>query len=247
MATTSRLLIADDHAMFRQGLRALLEDAPDLAVVGEAENGLDAIQKARELRPDIVLMDIQMPVCGGLEALAVLHQELPSVKVIVLTVHGNDADLVYRAVKAGAVGYVPKLSDIEDLVKTIRLVASGQAAIAPKSLTSLVAFLSTAQEGSAESTGPVEKLSGREQEVLELVAQGKSNREIGQTLSISESTVRSHLHNILGKLDLGNRVQAATFALNSIRRDGRVGAGPRGRQQSGKVPNRAAQPSPPRG
>lgn len=210
--------------MFRQGLRALLEDSPDLIVVGEAANGLEAVEKARELRPDIVLMDIQMPVCGGLEAVAILRDQLPTAKVIVLTVHGNDPDLVYRAIKAGAVGYVPKLSDIEDLVKTIRVVASGQAAIAPNSLTSLVAFLSAAQERPIETSSPVEKLSTREQEVLDLVAQGKSNREIGDILCISESTVRSHLHNILGKLELTNRVQAATYAMNLRQADGKGGS-----------------------
>ena len=215
-----RILIVDDHIMFRQGLRALLEGFPGLVVVGEAADGLEALEKARHLRPDVVLMDIQMPVCDGLQATLNIRREMPQSKVIVLTVHGDDPDLIYQAIRAGAIGYVPKLSDIDDLVRTIRLVRDGQASIVSPALTSLVTFIGNAADSRRDALSLLETLSSREREVLDLVAEGNRNRQIAARLCISESTVRSHLRNILDKLHLANRVQAATLALAAKQRQG---------------------------
>jgi DNA-binding NarL/FixJ family response regulator len=216
MSTACRVLIADDHALFRQGLCILLRTFPDLVVVGEATDGAEAISLARELRPDIVLMDINMPGCDGLEATAAIRREAPDVKVIVLTVNTDDPELVYQSIKAGAVGYLPKIKDIEELVNTIRRVAAGEAAIASHSLTQLVSFIGDSPEGVGElRPSAIDSLSPREREVLDLVAEGRSNREIAAQLCVSESTIHSHLHNILDKLGLHNRVQAVNLVLTT--------------------------------
>lgn len=211
----SRVLIVDDHAMFRQGLRALLEDCGEVIVVGEAASGLEALERARDLCPDVVLMDIQMPGLDGLDATQRIRQELAGVQVVIVTAHVGDPSKVYEAIKAGAIGYVSKMSDVEDLVKAVKLAAEGKASIATASLTSLVGYLASSPEAKAAAAEgcETEKLSQREREVLELVAQGLTNREISERLVISESTVRSHLHHLLGKLGLSNRVQAVAFAL----------------------------------
>jgi len=213
MAESCRLLIVDDQMVFRQGLRALLEICPDVTVLGDAADGLEALQKAREFRPDIILMDVKMPRCDGLQATSLIKQELPEVKVIILTVHGNEPELVYQAIKAGAVGYVSKTSGIDDILRAIRSVTRGEAVVASPALTSLVAFIGHSSDNPSSQPWPADALSPREQEVLDLVAQGLSNRQIAHKLCISESTVHSHLHNILDKLHLANRVQAAAYAL----------------------------------
>lgn len=225
MSTTPyRLLLVDDHTMFRQGLRALLEDSGEVVVVGEATNGADAVDLASRLRPDVILMDIQMPGGDGLQAVRNIRQAVPDARIIMLTVHASDADLVYQSIQAGAMGYVSKISDVQELVTAISQVAQGQASIAASSLTSLLTFISSGSSGgigngkSSDHERIPDALSEREQEVLDLVAEGKSNREIADQLFISESTVRSHLHNILDKLHLSNRVQAATYTLGNKRR-----------------------------
>jgi DNA-binding NarL/FixJ family response regulator len=209
--TTSRVLLADDHTMFRQGLRALLDALPDISVVGEAGDGFEAVERARLLRPDVVLMDAHMPGRSGVQATIELRAAMPEARVIILGGDSDDPKAMYEAIRNGAMGYVPKTSGVEDLVGAIRQVAQGHAALPAAALTRLVGFIVS---GPAEPV-PSEQdgLSEREQDVLELVAQGRSNREIGEALCIAESTVRSHLHNILSKLNLANRVQAAAFAL----------------------------------
>jgi DNA-binding NarL/FixJ family response regulator len=212
MATaTSRVLLADDHVMFRQGLRALLEALPDISVIGEAGDGFEAVERARLLRPDVVLMDAHMPGRSGVQATIELRAVMPEARVIILGGDSDDPKAMYEAIRNGAMGYVPKTSGVDDLVGAIRQVAQGHAALPAAALTRLVGFIVS---GPSEPAVPEQDgLSEREQDVLELVAQGRSNREIGEALCIAESTVRSHLHNILSKLNLANRVQAAAFAL----------------------------------
>lgn len=209
-----RLFLLDSRSMFRQGLRVLLERLPDLMVVGEATDGGDAIKQMRVLDPDLVLMGLYPPGYDYLQAASHIRGELPRVKIIVLTVDNSDPDLIYRAIRAGARGYLAQDSGIDELVSTIRLVAQGQTALAPRSLDSLVNFIAQ-PEHSIEHPRMAARLSIREQEVLGLVAQGLIDRDIADRLCIAESTVRSHIHNILDKLQLTNRVQAAAFVLTS--------------------------------
>jgi NarL family two-component system response regulator LiaR len=210
-SSTCRLLLADDHAMFRQGLRALLDKLPDISVIGEATDGFEAVERARLLRPDVVLMDAQMPRRSGVDAMIELRAGMPDARVIILGGDADDPRAMYEAIRNGAMGYVPKANGVDDLIGAIRQVAQGHAALPAASLTRLVGFIVSgpAEPAPADHDG----LSEREQDVLALVAQGRSNREIAEALCIAESTVRSHLHNILSKLNLANRVQAAAFAL----------------------------------
>ncbi|MDA8219850.1 MAG: response regulator transcription factor [Dehalococcoidales bacterium] len=210
---THGVLIVDDHAMFRQGLRRLLSDVLEFEVVGEAVDGIEALKKARELRPSVVLMDLRMPVCDGVAATRLLKAELPEAKVVVLTMSDEEQD-VLTAIQAGADGYVVKTTEVAALVKSIRGVLAGEAALTRQMMARLIARMRHEREQGQRTEGPgVSTLSEREREVIRLVARGASNREIAAALVVSESTVRSHLHNILFKLGLENRVQAAMYAL----------------------------------
>jgi NarL family two-component system response regulator LiaR len=205
---TIRVLIADDHAIVRKGLCALLATEPCIEVVGEAREGLEAIAQARRLAPDVILMDLVMPRLDGLEAIRRITAGQPGARILVLTSFDGD-DRVFPAIKAGALGYLLKDSAPDELVKAIRQVHRGESSLHPAIARKLLQQIS---RPSQPDPGP-DPLTDREVEVLRLVAAGRSNREISDNLSISEATVRTHVSNILGKLNLDSRTQAALYAL----------------------------------
>jgi DNA-binding NarL/FixJ family response regulator len=204
-----RVLAADDHPVFRQGLISVLQEYPEFEVVGEAINGADAVAKASELHPDVVVMDIRMPGGDGVEATAALHQRLPEVKVLIFTVSDKDDDL-FAAIKAGAIGYLLKSANLAELLDAIRLVAKGEAIVSPPMAVRLLDEFKQATKGRTDKE--LSGLSERETEVLQLVAQGSSNKEIASQLFISETTVKAHLRSILEKLHVKNRAQAVALA-----------------------------------
>jgi two-component system, NarL family, response regulator LiaR len=203
-----RILIADDHAIVREGLRALLETEPGMELVGEAADGIEAVRKQQALQPDVTLLDLVMPRQDGLAALTEIRQKDPQARILVLTSFAED-DRVFPAIMAGALGYLLKDATPQELLKAIRDVARGEASLHPAIARRVIKELHRPQE-----SGPtVEPLTERETQVLSLVAQGLSNQEIAGRLVISERTVRTHVSNILGKLHLANRTQAARYAL----------------------------------
>ncbi len=206
-----RILIADDHAIVRDGIRSLLATIPDIEVVAEAENGREAVDKARSLQPDVILMDIMMPVLDGIEAIRQIVERDPEARILVLTSFAAD-DQVFPAIKAGAGGYLLKDSDSQELVQAIRQVYRGESWLHPKIARKLLRELS-AEPPVQKEPAQVDPLTGREVEVLQLVALGKSNLEIAEKLVISEGTVRTHVSNILSKLHLASRTQATLYAL----------------------------------
>ncbi len=209
-----RILLVDDHALFRAGIASLLAFRQDVEVVGQAENGQEALELARRLQPDLVLMDLHMPGMDGIEATRQIRSELPEVKVVMLTVSDQDRDL-FEAIKNGAHGYLLKNLEPEELFEYLAGVSRGEAPIsrimATRLLSEFAAQASRAKEPSASE--PSGELTPREREVLKLVASGATNREIAVALTLTENTVKNHLRNILEKLHLENRVQAAAYAL----------------------------------
>lgn len=203
-----RVLVTDDHAIIRRGIRAMLEVVPDMEVIGEAATGWEAVAEAKRLQPDVILMDLVMPEMDGIEAISRIKADQPEARVLVLTTFAGE-DKVFPAIKAGALGYHLKDSGPEELVQAIRQVFRGESSLHP-----LIAR-KVLQELSQPSTQPKtpDPLTQREVEVLRLVAQGLDNRKIAETLVISEATVRTHVSNILGKLHLASRTQAALYAL----------------------------------
>ncbi len=201
-----RVLLVDDHSLFRKGIAALLASREDVQVVGEASNGLEGIERARELVPDVILMDIGMPRCNGLEAVRVIKQEMPHVHIIMLTVLDDDRNL-FAAIKNGADGYLLKRLEPQELYNTLAKIASGEAPISGVVASKILHEFRQAKPGA-------EELTSREVEILELVVQGKTNNEIAGCLCLSENTVKIHLRNILEKLHLQNRIQAALYAVH---------------------------------
>jgi len=201
-----RVLIVDDHQLFRRGVSSLLAGREDIEVVGEANNGAEAVERARELMPDVVLMDIKMPELDGIAATKQLKAEMPYVRIMMLTVSETDEDL-FEAIKAGASGYLLKNVDPDHLVASVLQVQRGEVPIAPTMAAKILRELTTPSETS------IQALTSRERQVLELLASGMANKEIAFTLKISENTVKNHLRNILEKLHLQNRVQAALYAV----------------------------------
>ncbi len=203
------ILIADDHALFRSGLRSLLASVPDADVVGEASTGQDAIAQAEALQPDVVLMDIQMPGLNGIEATRRIVATSPHIGVIIVTMFEDD-DSVFAAMRAGARGYVLKGSDQEEVLRTIRAVARGEALFGPAIATRLMSYFAAPRPTVAPQVFP--ELTEREREVLQLIAAGHNNEVIAHRLVLSPKTVRNHVSNIFNKLQVADRAQAIVRA-----------------------------------
>jgi DNA-binding NarL/FixJ family response regulator len=209
------LLIADDQALVRVGLRKILESEPETTVVGEAADGEDAVAAARRLRPDVVLMDIRMPVLDGIEATRRIVRAQPGARVLILTTFGLDA-YVYDALRAGASGFMLKDSPPEEIIAAVRIVASGEALLAPAITRAVIEEFARQTPAAAPAPPPaVAELTPREREVLDLLAHGCSNAEICERLVISEATAKTHVAHILQKLGLRDRVQAVIYAYES--------------------------------
>lgn len=208
MSGSIRVLIADDHAIVRKGICALLATEPDIDVVGEAQDGQEAIAQAQQLQPDVILMDLAMPRLDGLEATRHITTHQPGARILVLTSFNSD-DKVFPSLRAGAQGYLLKDSGPEDLVEAIHQVYRGESSLHPSIARKVLRELAAPQDQATGST----LLTDREKEVLQLVARGQSNRSIAEQLAISEATVRTHVSNILAKLNLDSRTQAVLYAL----------------------------------
>jgi DNA-binding NarL/FixJ family response regulator len=208
---TIKILIADDQALFREGLRTLLTMQPDFGVIGEASNGEEAIKQAKALHPQVVLMDLRMPVLNGVEATRRIRAAEPNCRVIVLTTFDDDDD-VFDALRAGAVGYLLKDAPSEKLAEAIRAAARGESFLQPSIAAKVVAEFSRLSPRPSMDSFLAEPLSDRECEVLKQLSHGKSNKEIAAALNLAEGTVKNHMTNILGKLGVMDRTQAALKA-----------------------------------
>jgi DNA-binding NarL/FixJ family response regulator len=211
-----RLLIVDDHNLFRQGLIRILGDYEQLQIVGQAANGQDALALVEQLQPDVVLMDVNMPVLSGPDAVRQMRARFPSLPVVMLTVSERDDDL-FDAIRAGAQGYLLKNVGAAELIDALQRVREGEAIVAPSMAARLLAeFRTLAEQAPAEpQQATIDELSERELDVLRLVAQGLSNKEIADILALSEHTVKTHLANILDKLHLRSRAHAAAYAVQT--------------------------------
>jgi DNA-binding NarL/FixJ family response regulator len=205
-------LLADDNALFREGMASLLSRCGDVQVVGQAKDAAEAVRKATLLRPDVVLMDLSMPLGGGVEATRKILLERPEQAICMLTVSEQESDL-FAAIRAGARGYLVKTVDLDDLCVSLTVLSEGGSTVTPHLAARLLDEFAKLAQNVREGPSEVEKLTSREREVLELVARGASNKEIASELVIAENTVKVHLRNILDKLHLRNRQQAAAFAV----------------------------------
>jgi DNA-binding NarL/FixJ family response regulator len=199
-----RILIADDHSVVRQGLRMFLGLDPELEVIGEARDGAEALQRAHELHPDVVLIDLLMPVMDGIAAIGAIRRELPDIEVIALTSVLDDSSVI-GAVRAGAIGYLLKDTEADDLCRAIKAAAAGQVQLSPKAAARLMREV--------RAPDSPEALTEREVDVLRLLAQGQANKQIALNLRIGEKTVKTHVSNILAKLGVPSRTQAALYAV----------------------------------
>ncbi len=203
------VLIADDHALFRKGVRKMLEAEEDMKVVGEAANGAEAVSLARKLMPDVILMDITMPELDGIEATRALHREMPHVGVVFVTMFEDDASVI-RGLQAGGRGYILKDSAPESMLRAVRAVASGESLLGPRVAEKVMRQFAALDKG---QSALVDDLTPRELEVLKEIADGRSNKEIAVKLSLSEKTVKNHINNIFSKLHLFDRTQAMLYAI----------------------------------
>lgn len=217
MKKTIRILLADDHIMLREGTATLLRREPDIEIVGEADDGQEAIDLTHRLRPDIVIMDVRMPNLSGVEATKHIRKEFPDVQVLVLTAHDDD-QYVFSLLQAGASGYLLKTSPVSELVRAIRLVRQGESPLHPAIAHKVVLRMSkdrSPEENYGAEIRRVEELTPRELEVLQLLVRGLSNRDIAEALFISDRTVQAHLTNIFSKMQVSSRLEAV---LSAIRR-----------------------------
>ncbi len=215
MDETIRILLIDDHTLFRSGIKALLQRQPGFSVVGEAGNALDGIKRAKSLQPDVVLLDIHMPGMTGREAVSLVAEEAPGARVLMLTVSEDVEDLL-QALRAGAHGYLLKNIETDFLVAAIRNAVAGESVMSPQMTSKLMKSVSTPAPAALLETSDRDKqdrLSPREREILGFLARGASNKEIARSLELAESTVKIHVQNILKKLNLLSRVQAAVYAV----------------------------------
>ena len=208
MGKKIRIFHADDHKLIREGVRALITTEPDMEMIGDAGDGVEAIEKIIALQPDVVLLDLQMPEKSGIEVIAEIKERLPAVRILVVTSFADDAN-VFPAIKSGASGYLLKDSSPHDLINAIHDVYAGRSSLHP-----IIAHKVIQELNQPPNLPPTkEPLTARELEILRYVAQGQSNQEIGEALVLSERTVRTHVSHILSKLHLANRTQAALYAL----------------------------------
>jgi DNA-binding NarL/FixJ family response regulator len=206
---TIKVLIADDHHVVRRGLVFFLKTQKDIEVIGEAKNGQEAVDMTKTLQPDLVLMDLDMPIMDGIEATRQIKSVMPNMKIMILTSF-SDQNHVIPAIEAGAAGYQLKDIEPDELVRSIKKLLSGENQLHPKATTHLLSHLTNK---SRKSKSPIEELTKRELEVLVEIAKGKSNKEIASSLFITEKTVKTHVSNVLAKLNLQDRTQAALFAV----------------------------------
>ena len=213
VAEPIRVLVVDDHVLFRRGLQMVLAQEPDIDLIGEAGDGAQAVSQAADLLPDVVLLDIRMPKRSGIEACAGIKEVVPSSRILMLTISDEEADL-YDAIKAGASGYLLKEISTDEVSAAIRAVAGGQSLISPSMASKLLSeFASMIKTKDEREQVPAPRLTDRELEVLRLVARGMNNREIAKELYISENTVKNHIRNILEKLQLHSRMEAVVYAV----------------------------------
>lgn len=219
MKDTIRVFLCDDHTLFREGLRKLLELEKDIEIVGEASGGFETIQKVKRASPDIILMDIGMPEMDGVTATGKIKREFPRINIIILTIY-EDEPHIFEAIKAGAMGYVLKDITSDELIKAIHRVYSGEALIQPVIATKVLKeFVMMDKRKMRGSKKVLDELTERETEVLRLIALGGSNKEIASKLNISEKTVKNHISNIFQKLHVNSRTKAALYALHHKRLD----------------------------
>ena len=210
-----RSMIVDDHALFRRGLEMVLEQEPDIELVGQASDGAEAVEKAAESLPDVVLMDIRMPRSSGIEACRAMKEAAPSAKIIILTISDEEEDL-FEAIRAGASGYLLKDIPLDEVAEAVRSVHGGQSLINPSMAGKLLTEFATLARRDSEPRAqevPAPKLTDREMQVLKLVARGMNNRDIAKELYISENTVKNHVRNILEKLQIHSRMEAVMVAV----------------------------------
>src|SRR5436190_13471067 len=208
-----RVMVVDDHALFRRGLEMVLQAEPDIELVGEASDGAEAVEKAPDLMPDVILMDVRMPRRSGIEATRQIRDLVPHAKILMLTISDEEADL-YDAIKAGASGYLLKEIPIDEVADAIRSVWAGQSRISPSMASKLLTEFAAISKASDERPQmPTPRLTDREMEVLKLVAQGLNNRDTAKKLSIAANHVKNHIRNILEKLHLHSRMEAVVYAV----------------------------------